>query len=162
MFFCHFYWNDHERLYRLLGPPNLQMPSSDDQKLKDEVLLFFYVELSEVIPQKLIFGRHVSKKLTFWEIVSEEIPKSSFFRRLVAESSQIKDWPPIPVRPAAGDFDHIMMTMTVAIMMMTIVIIFMMVIMISQTTMMSPTCSSTSVQTISWMFNDFLYDIGDI
>jgi len=99
-FFCHFYWNDHERLYRLLGPPNLQMPSSDDQKLKDEVLLFFYVELSEVIPQKLIFGRHVSKKLTFWETVSDEIPKSSFFRRLVAESFQIKDWPPIPVRPA--------------------------------------------------------------
>ena len=94
--------------------------------------------------------------------MSEEIPESSFFRRLVAESFQIKDWPPIPVRPAAGDFDHIMMTMTVAIMMMTIVIIFMMVIMISQTTMMSPTCSSTSVQTISWMFNDCLYDIGDI
>ena len=98
------------------------------------------------------------KKLTFWETVSDEIPKSSFFRRLVAESFQIKDWLPIPVRPAAGDFDHIMMTMTVAIMMMTIVIIFMMVIMISQTTMMSPTCSSTSVQTISWMFNaEILY-----
>ena len=53
--------------------------------------------------------------------MSEEIPESSFFRRLVAESFQIKDWPPIPVRPAAGDFDHIMkvMMMTVAIMMMT-------------------------------------------
>ena len=87
------------------------MPSSNDQKLKDEVLLFFYVELSEVIPQKLIFGRHVPEKLTFWETVSEEIPKSSFFRRLVAESFQIKDWPPIPVRPAAGDFDHIMIMM---------------------------------------------------
>ena len=111
MFFCHFYWNDHERIYRLLGPPNLQMPSSDDQKLKDEVLLFFYVELSEVIPQKLIFGRHVSEKLTFWETVSEEIPKSSFLRILVAETFQIKDWPPIPVRPAAGDFDHIMIMM---------------------------------------------------
>ena len=70
--------------------------------------------------------------------MSEEIPESSFFRRLVAESFQIKDWPPIPVRPAAGDFDHIMMTMTVAIMMMTIVIICMMVIMISSTTMMPP------------------------
>ena len=92
--------------------------------------------------------------------MSEEIPESSFFRRLVAESFQIKDWPPIPVRPAAGDFDHIMkmMTMTVAIMMMTIVIICMRVIMISTTTMMPPTCSSTSVQTISWMFNaEILY-----
>ena len=137
------------------------MPSSNDQKLKDEVLLFFYVELSEVIPQKLIFGRHVPEKLTFWETVSEEIPKSSFFRRLVAESFLIKDWPPFPVRPAAGDFDHIMimmMLMTVAIMMMTIVIICMMMIMISTTTMMPPTCSSTSVQTISWMFNaEILY-----
>ena len=77
-----------------------------------------------------------------------------------AESFQIKDWPPIPVRPAAGDFDHIMimMMMTVAIMMMTIVIICMMVIMTSTTTMMPPTCSSTSVQTISWMFNaEILY-----
>ena len=99
---------------------------------------FFYVELSEVIPQKLIFGRHAPEKLTFWETVSEEIPKSSFFRRLVAESFLIKDWPPFPVRPAAGDFDHIMMTMTVAMMMMTIVTIYMMVIMISTTTMMSP------------------------
>ena len=43
-------------------------------------------------------------------------------------------------------------------MMMTIVIICMMVIMISTTTMMPPTCSSTSVQTISWMFNaEILY-----
>ena len=66
------------REYILLGPPNLQMSSSDDQKLKDEVLLFFYVELSEVIPQKLIFGRHISEKLTFWETVSEEIPKAHF------------------------------------------------------------------------------------
>ena len=79
MLFCHFYWNDHERIYRLLGPPNLQMPSSDDQKLKDEVLLFFYVELSEVIPQKLIFGRHAPEKLTFWETVSEEIPPKLIF-----------------------------------------------------------------------------------
>ena len=70
------------REYILLGPPNLQMSSSDDQNLKDEVLLFFYVELSGVITQKLIFGRHfgrhVPQKLTFWETVSEEIPKSSF------------------------------------------------------------------------------------
>jgi len=43
-----------------------------------KVLLFFYVELSEVIPQKLIFGRHISEKLTFWETVSEEIPKAHF------------------------------------------------------------------------------------
>ena len=67
------------REYILLGPPNLQMSSSDDQKLKDEVLLFFYVELSEVIPQKLIFGRHAPEKLTFWETVSEEIPPKLIF-----------------------------------------------------------------------------------
>ena len=78
MFFVIFIGMITIRIYRLLGPPNLQMPSSDDQKLKDEVLLFFYVELSEVIPQKLIFGRHVPQKLTFWETVSEEIQKAHF------------------------------------------------------------------------------------
>ena len=65
MLFCHFYWNDHKRIYRLLGPPNLQMSSSDDQKLQDEVLLFFYVELSEAIPQKLIFWETCLGKTNF-------------------------------------------------------------------------------------------------
>ena len=108
------------------------------------------------------FGRHVSEKLTFWETVSEEIPKTHFLGDWLQRVSRSKTG----YRFLCGLQQVILITLwkwwwwqwQLWWWQITIVIICMMVNMISTTTMMPPTCSSTRVQTISWMFNaEILY-----